>query len=65
MIGKQARLHRLFGGTGKCLDVAVDHGFFDEPSFLAGIEDLQVRAVGFSHLLGGQPHHAVVDRAVA
>ncbi len=40
MIGKQARLHRLFGATGKCLDVAVDHGFFDEPSFLAGIEDL-------------------------
>src|SRR3990172_9002364 len=40
MIGKQARLHRLFGTTGKCLDVAVDHGFFDEPSFLPGIEDL-------------------------
>ncbi len=35
-----ARLHRLFGVSGRCLDVAIDHGFFDEPSFLAGIEDL-------------------------
>lgn len=35
-----ARLHRLFAADGKCLDVAVDHGLFGEPSFLAGIEDL-------------------------
>lgn len=33
-------MKRLFGVSGRCLDVAVDHGFFDEPSFLAGIEDL-------------------------
>ncbi len=36
-----ARLNRLFGADGKCLDVAVDHGLFGEPSFLSGIEDLR------------------------
>jgi DhnA family fructose-bisphosphate aldolase class Ia len=35
-----ARLHRLFAPDGRCFDVAVDHGFFGEPSFLAGIEDM-------------------------
>lgn len=35
------RLNRLFHATsGRCLDVAVDHGFFGEPSFLTGIEHL-------------------------
>ena len=38
------RINRLFAEDGKCLDVAVDHGFFNEPSFLAGIEDMS-RAV--------------------
>lgn len=38
---KQSRLNRLFNPrTGRCFDVAVDHGFFNEPSFLAGIENL-------------------------
>ncbi|HSI82485.1 MAG TPA: hypothetical protein VK970_01805 [Candidatus Methylacidiphilales bacterium] len=38
---KLARLNRLFNpATGRCFDVAVDHGFFNEPSFLGGIEDL-------------------------
>jgi DhnA-type fructose-1,6-bisphosphate aldolase and related enzymes len=38
---KSARLNRLFNPqTGRCFDVAVDHGFFNEESFLAGIEDL-------------------------
>jgi class I fructose-bisphosphate aldolase len=38
---KTARLHRLFNPrTGRCFDVALDHGFFNEPSFLAGIENL-------------------------
>lgn len=38
---KTARLHRLFNPrTGRCFDVALDHGFFNEPSFLAGIEHL-------------------------
>lgn len=36
----QARLHRLFGADGKCFDVAIDHGFFNERAFLAGIEDM-------------------------
>ena len=35
------RLNRLFNpASGRCLDVAVDHGLFGEPSFLAGIEDM-------------------------
>jgi len=39
------RLNRLFNPTSKrCIDVAVDHGFFNELSFLSGIEDL-ARAV--------------------
>lgn len=38
------RLNRLFAADGRCFDVAVDHGFFGEPSFLAGIEDME-RAV--------------------
>jgi fructose-bisphosphate aldolase, class I len=35
-----ARLNRLFAADGKCFDVAVDHGFFGEASFLTGIEDM-------------------------
>jgi fructose-bisphosphate aldolase, class I len=34
------RMRRLFAADGRCFDVAVDHGFFGEPRFLAGIEDL-------------------------
>ena len=38
---KLARLNRLFNPkTGRCFDVALDHGFFNEASFLAGIENL-------------------------
>ena len=38
---KTARLNRLFNPpTGRCFDVAIDHGFFNEGSFLAGIENL-------------------------
>jgi class I fructose-bisphosphate aldolase len=39
-----ARLNRLFAADGRCFDVAIDHGFFGEASFLAGIEDME-RAV--------------------
>jgi DhnA family fructose-bisphosphate aldolase class Ia len=39
-----ARLNRLFG-EGGCLDVAVDHGVCNEPSFLTGLEDMD-RVVG-------------------
>lgn len=38
---KEARLHRLFHPRShRCFDVAVDHGFFNERAFLAGIESL-------------------------
>lgn len=30
------RMNRLFARDGKCFDVAIDHGFFNEGSFLAG-----------------------------
>lgn len=35
-----ARLNRLFAPDGNCFDVAVDHGFFGERSFLNSIEDM-------------------------
>ncbi|WP_294181903.1 class I fructose-bisphosphate aldolase [uncultured Schumannella sp.] len=36
------RLNRLFNPrSNRALDVAVDHGFFGEPSFLTGIEDMK------------------------
>ena len=39
---KSYRLNRLFDArSGRCLDVAVDHGFFGEPAFLAAIEDME------------------------
>ena len=34
------RAKRLFAPDGRCFDVAVDHGFFGEPAFLSGIEDM-------------------------
>jgi len=34
------RLNRLLGKDGNCFDVAIDHGFFNEVSFLSGIEDM-------------------------
>ncbi|MCC6425596.1 MAG: aldolase [Phycisphaerales bacterium] len=37
-----ARLNRLLAADGKCFDVAIDHGFFDEASFLTGIEDMRL-----------------------
>ena len=38
---KIARLNRLFNPqTRRCFDVALDHGFFNEASFLGGIENL-------------------------
>lgn len=42
---KQYRLNRLFHPrSNRCFDVAIDHGFFNERGFLAGIENLE-RAV--------------------
>jgi len=38
---KESRLNRLFHPVSRrCFDVAIDHGFFNERTFLAGIEDL-------------------------
>lgn len=31
----------MFSAQGKCFDVAVDHGFFNEATFLAGIENMR------------------------
>lgn len=37
---KSARLNRLFGTSGNCFDVAIDHGMFNEKTFLGGIENM-------------------------
>jgi DhnA family fructose-bisphosphate aldolase class Ia len=36
------RLNRFFSNAGRCFDVAIDHGFFNEPDFLSGIEDMRL-----------------------
>lgn len=39
---KTYKLNRLFNrNSGNCFDVAIDHGFFNEHSFLNGIENIQ------------------------
>ncbi|MCR8660600.1 class I fructose-bisphosphate aldolase [Paenibacillus endoradicis] len=38
---RKPRLNRMFSEQGKCFDVAIDHGFFNENSFLSGIEDMK------------------------
>jgi len=39
---KQYRLQRLFNQqSGRCFDVAIDHGFFNEYAFLQGIEHIK------------------------
>lgn len=45
---KNYRLNRLFNAkSNRCFDVAIDHGFFNESSFLKGIENIEqaVRAL--------------------
>ena len=37
---KKVRMNRLFG-NGRCLDVAIDHGVCNEPSFMDGLEDME------------------------
>lgn len=37
----KVRLNRMFSAQGKCFDVAIDHGFFNEFSFLTGIENMK------------------------
>jgi DhnA family fructose-bisphosphate aldolase class Ia len=38
-ISQKARMNRLFT-NGRCLDVAIDHGVCNEPSFMPGLEDI-------------------------
>ncbi|MGH6806968.1 MAG: class I fructose-bisphosphate aldolase [Ensifer adhaerens] len=38
---RKVRMNRLFG-AGRCLDVAIDHGVCNEPSFLDGLENMEV-----------------------
>ncbi|HZG75938.1 MAG TPA: aldolase [Paenibacillus sp.] len=40
-MSRKARMNRMFSQAGKCFDVAVDHGFFNEFSFLASIENME------------------------
>lgn len=47
----RARLGRLLAEDGRCFDVALDHGIFNTPEFLIGIEDMAaavaaIRAAG-------------------
>ncbi|MEK0316852.1 class I fructose-bisphosphate aldolase [Cohnella sp. 56] len=39
-MSQKFRLNRMFSAQGKCFDVAIDHGFFNEHTFLAGIEEM-------------------------
>ncbi|AXO16133.1 aldolase [Thalassospira profundimaris] len=39
-LSKKVRLNRLMK-NGRCLDVAIDHGVCNEPSFMVGLEDIQ------------------------
>ncbi|MBZ4190870.1 class I fructose-bisphosphate aldolase [Niabella beijingensis] len=62
---KQYRLNRLMNpASGKCFDVAIDHGFFNEAGFLKGIERMQeavetvvAAAPDAIQLTAGQLHH--------
>jgi DhnA family fructose-bisphosphate aldolase class Ia len=37
----KVRLNRMFSASGKCLDVAIDHGVFNEYAILDGLEDIE------------------------
>ncbi len=39
-VSSKARMHRLFR-NGRCLDIAIDHGVCNEPTFLNGLEDIK------------------------
>jgi fructose-bisphosphate aldolase, class I len=39
-ISPKARMNRLFT-NGRCLDVAIDHGVCNEPSFMVGLENME------------------------
>ena len=39
-ISHKARMNRLFT-NGRCLDVAIDHGVCNEPTFMPGLENME------------------------
>src|SRR5690625_3712091 len=41
-MSKKVRMNRVFTEDGKCFNVAIDHGMFNEFSFLNGIEDIEL-----------------------
>lgn len=47
-VSNKARMHRMFKG-GRCLDVAIDHGVCNEPSFLDGLEDMDAVVTKLVH----------------
>jgi len=65
------RLKRLFHPrSGRCFNVAIDHGFFNEHGFLTGIEDINaaIRTVADAHpdaiqLTVGQARHLRLSQA--
>ncbi|MCX6950833.1 MAG: aldolase [Verrucomicrobia bacterium] len=60
---KAYRLNRLFHPRSlRCFDVAIDHGFFNEPSFLGGIEDIG-RAVAIVAAAGPDAIQLTVGQA--
>lgn len=50
-VSTKARMNRMFTNGG-CLDVAIDHGVCNEPSFMAGLEDM---ASVVDTLIGAKP----------
>lgn len=40
-LSPKVRLNRMFSESGNCLDVAIDHGIFNEYSFLDGLENIE------------------------
>ena len=50
-VSPKARMNRLFANGG-CLDVAIDHGVCNEPSFLIGLENMARVVDG---LIGAKP----------
>ena len=48
---KEARLARLLH-AGRCLDIALDHGVCNEPTFLDGLEDMPALMDRLSRLHG-------------
>ncbi|MCT4372423.1 aldolase [Yangia mangrovi] len=50
-VSSKARMNRMFTNGG-CLDVAIDHGVCNEPSFMVGLEDM---AAVMDTLIGARP----------